>query len=40
LDLLARLVENVPVWDLEFLPTPAVLDMIVSLPGETDGSAA
>jgi hypothetical protein len=38
LDLLAGLVENVPVWDLEFLPTPAVWDLIVSPPGKTDGS--
>jgi hypothetical protein len=39
LDLLVTLIENVPVWDLAFLPTPAVWNLIVSRPGETDGSA-
>jgi hypothetical protein len=29
-DLLADLVERVPVWDLGFVPTPAVLDLIAA----------
>jgi hypothetical protein len=36
-DLLADLVERVPVWDLGFVPTPAVLEMIAA-PAE-DGAA-
>jgi len=33
-DLLVRLVETVPVWELEFRPTPAVWDLIVDPPKE------
>jgi len=33
-DLLGDLVERVPVWDLGFVPTTAVLDLIAAPPGD------
>jgi ABC-type glutathione transport system ATPase component len=37
IDLLADLVERVPVWDLGFVPTTAVFELIAAPPGDRAG---